>query len=105
MLTVAATDLAWTPVSPASSYDVIRGDLAALHGHGGNFGGMTIECLGDDLPALTLAWAAMPDTAGAGFWILVRGVGPLGNLPWNSFGPALSGSRDDPPTAIGNVCP
>ena len=104
-LAVSDTELNWTAVDPATSYDLIRGQLEALHVLGGDFSAAQVDCLENDLEALAFSWADTPPTAGGGFWMLVRGVAPFGNLPWNSFGPALSGSRDDPPNAVGNVCP
>ena len=105
LLAVSGTELNWTAVAPATSYDVIRGDLQGLHFLAGDYSAAQVDCLENDLEALTLAWGDAPASPGDGFWMLVRGVAPFGNLPWNSFGPALVGSRDDPPTAIGNVCP
>ena len=45
--------LSWSPVSGATSYDVVVGDLALLHASMGDFGASTTGCLGNDLTGFT----------------------------------------------------
>jgi hypothetical protein len=78
------TSLVWSPASGATSYDVLRGNLAELPvGPGGGDSGEV--CVGDDLAAATVEDAADP-AQGAGFWYLVRGDGPCGAGPYGFEG-------------------
>jgi 3-phytase len=103
-LAVSRTELAWTPSSPATGYDVVRGDLQRLRASGGEFAGATTGCLADDSTPISVDYAARP-VPGAGEWYLVRGVAAFGPLSYDSYGPAQSAPRDGEIAASALACP
>jgi hypothetical protein len=64
--------LSWSLPSGAESYDVMRGDLLALAGSGGDFSVAALDCLAHDLIGPPLVVAGDPEP-GQGHWFAVRG--------------------------------
>ena len=64
--------LSWTAVSGATTYDVVRGGLLALHGSNGNFQVATQTCIVNNAPGTSFTTGGTP-SAGDGYWFLVRG--------------------------------
>jgi hypothetical protein len=97
--------LAWGPPGGAVAYDIIRGDLAFLHGSGGDFTQSTDECLEDNHPDATLTYPIAPDPQD-GFWFLVRRVfTPVDHGTYDSCGPSQVEPRDDEIATSGGACP
>ena len=93
VLTVNNAQLSWTTVAGATAYDVIRGDLIALHQSGGDFTNATRLCLGDDAAATSLPYSGVP-APGQAFWFLVRAVTSSQVGTYDSGGTGQVGSRD-----------
>jgi hypothetical protein len=93
-LTVRSSQLAWTALSGATGYDVVRGDLQILRGSGGDFTAATVECLSNDDPLTFLAYVGNP-APGRGFWFLVRGTDAFGGLTYESLRDSQIGTRDN----------
>jgi len=83
VLTVQKASLSWTGLPGAIGYDVVQGDLDALHDSDGDFTVALDACLADDHPGLTLPHTEISE-AGQGFWFLVRAGGPSGNGSYSS---------------------
>jgi len=64
--------LSWTAASGATTHDVVRGGLLALHNSGGNFQIATQTCVADSAPGSSVTTGGTP-SAGDGYWFLVRG--------------------------------
>jgi N-acetylneuraminic acid mutarotase len=96
--------LSWSPVSQATGYDLVRGDLATLNGSGGDFASATGDCLANDLSDTTLSLSVGP-SPGQGFWYLVRSMNCGGNGTYDSGGPGQVGSRDAGIDASAFSCP
>jgi hypothetical protein len=93
--------LTWSCASAAATgFDVVRGDLQALHT--GGFPLATELCVADDHPVPSLPHTGTPDT-GAGWWYLVREAPPGGS--YSSGGPAEVPGRDAGIAASGADCP
>ena len=95
----------WTPAAGASAYDLLKGDLTAINGTGGDFAGSVTACLEDnslDFKAFDFATPA----PGEGFYYLVRGVGVC-SLPgtYDYTDPSQSGGRDASISASPATCP
>jgi hypothetical protein len=94
----------WLPLPDATSYDAVRGDLAALANSGGDFSLATGACLGADLNVTSLADVddPPPDT---GFWYLVRPANCAGRGSYDSAGSGQVASRDAGIAASASACP
>ncbi|HKB08076.1 MAG TPA: MopE-related protein [Candidatus Polarisedimenticolia bacterium] len=94
MVSFGQTDvLGWSPLSDASAYDVVRGDLGLLHSTGGDFRAAIQACLANNLTQTALVLSGTP-AAGSGFVYLVRGVNCGGGGTYDSGSPSQVGSRD-----------
>ncbi len=95
--------LHWDPSPWALSYDVIRGDLAALaSGLGGMVDLGTVTCLEDDSPdAMTIIDDMDEPVSGQGFFYLYRGA-PGDLIGPGSWGGATGGAERMP---AGGSCP
>jgi len=95
--------LAWTELHTAIAYDVVRGDLRTLHDTDGDFTSATEECLAENDVSSPLDYNGVP-APGEGFWFLVRGVDPSGNMTYDSLFPSQVGTRDDEIDAAVGAC-
>jgi len=93
-LFLSANQLQWLTALDAIRYDVVRGDLATLHGSGGDFSVATEACIAENLGATELDHAGEIPAPGDAFWYLVRGVTTAGALTYNSPGHSQVGLRD-----------
>jgi hypothetical protein len=100
---VTRTTLAWCPMSTATGYDVVRGDLTLLRSSGGNFTTATVACLVNDDPTISTAYSLNPPVAG-GIWFLVRVINAGVAGTYDSGAPSQVGSRDAEITASGADC-
>ncbi|MCP3981184.1 MAG: hypothetical protein GY716_17940 [bacterium] len=99
-LSVAMTELTWSAAEGADNYDVVCGDLTALRGSGGDFGGSTDECIAAEAPATSTTYDQTP-AQGTAVWFLVRDHAGS----YDSAGSAQAGSRDDEIDSAGPACP
>jgi hypothetical protein len=79
--------LSWTPVSGATGYDVVFGNLQYLASAGSWFEG----CLADDTPALSVS--VNPDNLAENLFLLVRAVFGATNGTYDEGGNQV-GPRD-----------
>lgn len=100
----STTTLAWSGISGATGFDVLRGDLDILRATTGSFQLSTQQCLANNTIDATLSSPATPP-AGAGYWYLVRGVNCAGVGTFDSGSPSQYGTRDDGIAASPNSCP
>jgi hypothetical protein len=103
-LSLSRTELSWTPLAAAVSYDVVRGDLAALTSSGGDFALATDGCVAQGIANTTVADGDDP-APGEGVWLLVRGVSSAGAMTFESLDDSQVGLRDDEISASGVSCP
>ena len=96
--------LAWTALTGASGYDVVRGGLSRLWSSMGDFTAATDSCVANDQPFTTLDYAGAP-SPGDGWWFLVRGENCGRGGAWDSGGPAQVGLRDTEINAASFACP
>ncbi len=98
--------LLWLAALDAIRYDVVRGDLAALHGSGGDFTVATEDCMVENLGTTVLTHTDSNPPPGSAFWYLVRGVAPmpLGNLTYDAPGDSQVGLRDAEINASPDSC-
>jgi hypothetical protein len=96
--------MTWTATADADAYDVVRGDLIALHASGGDFGAALQACVEDDGPDLTADDPTVPGPGGALFW-LVRAVGCGAPSSWDSGGALQLRSRDASIAGSQMTCP
>ena len=106
-LIVTRTHLYWAAIGSAVGYDLIRGDLHALHQSGGDFAVATELCLAGGLADTSLPFTESP-APGEFWWFLVRGVDGGGALTYDTWGFGSNGqvaSRDAGIEASGAACP
>jgi hypothetical protein len=84
--------LTWSPVSGATRYDAVRGEIASLPVGPGSGD----ETCFDDLAGPTLTDASLPG-AGSGYWYLVRGE--------NACATGTYGTRRDGTPRVTATCP
>jgi hypothetical protein len=89
-----AVELAWDPVDFATGYDVVYGELLALHHDPNRYFAATLGCIGENLADTGTAFEGTPPP-GDGYWFLVRGVNCGGTGTYNTSGPAQPGDRDE----------
>jgi len=100
-----ATELTWPARAGEASWDVARGDVAALRSSGGDFSAATETCLGDDLAEPRTEDPDTPAT-GAAWWYLVRAATCGGAGTWDSPVPAGQAASRDPGLAAAPAgCP
>ena len=98
------TGLVWDPAAGAVGYDVVQGDLVALHAAGGDFNYSLLGCLaaGSSDPSATDESVPSP---GDGIYYLVRFQDSCnGFSTYDSGGPSQQGSRDGEIAASENGC-
>ena len=95
--------VAWEVLPQATSYDLVRGSLAALRSTNGSFGASTTGCLANDSTTSAYDDAAPPDDGGS--WYLVRANSAAGAGSYDDGSPSQSGSRDPGVAASGAACP
>jgi hypothetical protein len=98
---VPASHLQWLTPVPATSYDIVRGNLATLRASGGDFTASTEACLVNDTTSMSFDDPA----PGAGWWYLVRGRNGAVVGSWSDGSASQVGSRDAEIAASGNACP
>jgi hypothetical protein len=96
--------LRWSPVSQATGYDLVRGDLSILHRTAGDFASATEACLANDLSETFFALSVDP-SSDSSFWYLVRPINCGGDGVYDSGGPGQVGSRDAGIEASTSSCP
>lgn len=94
--------LAWTAVSGATPFDVVRGGLSTLRSSNGNFQSATQQCIANNTTATSRTTGGNPG-AGDGYWFLVRGSTCGGAGTYDDG--AQTGSRDAGINASGHGCP
>jgi hypothetical protein len=97
-----ATRLAWPPLTVATGYDVVRGDLTSLAISSGSFSAATQTCVANDLAASQVDDAGNPDP-GYGFWYLLRAANCAGVGSYDETTQAAV--RDAGIAASGHACP
>ncbi|HEX6853197.1 MAG TPA: hypothetical protein VF139_17510 [Candidatus Polarisedimenticolaceae bacterium] len=103
-LMVEAKRVHWSEIPCAIVYDLVAGDLRLLTRSGGDYALATKGCVANDAPPPGLEFLQTPEP-GAGFWLLVRGVGPAGPGTYNTAVPTQVGDRDIGISASPNPCP
>jgi glucose/arabinose dehydrogenase len=112
-LDVSPTEIAWSPIAGAASYDVVRGSLSKLQPpppgeeqeppRAGDFATATEGCVVSALGGTAYAYAIDPPPD-EGYWFLVRGRSCGGTGTFDG-GPPQLGSRDAGIAASGASCP
>lgn len=103
-LSLTDTAVSWEPLSAATGYDLVRGDLGVLRATRGDFTAATAECLGNDSTASSLSYEAVPEP-GQGFWFAVRGVASTGAGTYDEGSAHQVGWRDAEIGAAAGSCP
>jgi hypothetical protein len=96
--------IGWSLMGGATSYDVVKGNLAALHTSGGNFATSLLGCPENDSVDTQATDPAAP-AAGNGFYYLVRTFGCGQTGTYDSGAASQVGSRDAEIAASPNRCP
>jgi hypothetical protein len=104
VLTLGRSGLSWTEAPDATSYDVVRGGLAALESSGGDFSVATGGCLRDDATGSGVQDPESPPVDQA-FWYLVRAGNCAGDGSYDSGATSQVASRDAAIAASGVACP
>lgn len=102
-LALGALGLTWNEALGAHAYDVVRGDLTALHASDGNFTAAMRRCLGENLPPGGPLDLDDPPSS-RGWWYLIRGVSDARNLTYDSGSSQQIGSRDAEIDASPRAC-
>lgn len=102
-LLVGASVLSWCAVPTATTYDVVRGDLAQLKGSSGDFALATDACVANDTPTLSVAETFEPNP-GSGAWYAARANG-VASASYDSFLTYQEGERTSEITASPSACP
>jgi len=97
------TLLSWHPPVALPGYDLVRGNLDALHDSLGDFTVATDSCTSNDLVANSVLDADVP-AAGHGYWYAIRGNQCAGGS-YDSIGEGLVGLRNDEINASPSSCP
>jgi hypothetical protein len=105
-LTIAADKqtLDWNVEAVADRYDVVKGDLAALHAGGGDYASSNPVCLEDDSPD-TRASDPVHPLAGEKFYYLVRAQAVCRDGSYDSSGSGQAPGRDTGIDSSGAACP
>jgi hypothetical protein len=96
--------VSWTGVAGATSYDVVRGDLAALRAGQGEFGAAAQACVANNQPLTSVRVEKLP-ASGEGIWILARSNTPAGPGTYDSGGPGQVAPRDPMLRSSPPACP
>lgn len=103
-LGMTKTSVNWSARLEATGYDVVRGSLGSLRSSGGNFTSATLGCLGNNVTTTSVPYTNTP-AAGAGEWVLVRGVSCTGPGTYDEAQPGQQGARDAEINAAASACP
>ena len=98
------TQWGWTAPAGASSFEMVRGELATLQTTGGNFAAATTSCVAGGVPAPPIVEAQLP-ALGTGFWYLVRSSNCRGDSSYEDGSPSTVGARDAGIQASAGACP
>lgn len=96
--------MAWTPNPGASTYDVVKGDLAALRGSAGDFGSSLAACVENNSPDAASSDAVSPGPSAAWYY-LVRTFGCAQNGTYDDGAISQQGSRDAEIGTSASACP
>jgi hypothetical protein len=101
----SSSTFSWAQVFDALSYDVVKGDLAALRDTRGDFSLASPDCLQNNVPGNAAFDGDVP-LAGEGFFYLVRAAdSSCGFGTYDSLSSGLTTSRDEGIAASPNSCP
>ena len=100
--TAATAHLFWPAIG--TTYDVVRGRLAALRSSGGDFTTSVDACLANDTAASSLDDPAAP-AGGDGFYYVLRAASCAGDGTYDSGSASQVGSRDAEIAASPYHCP
>ncbi|MCP3980310.1 MAG: hypothetical protein GY716_13480 [bacterium] len=98
------TRASWNPVSGASSYDAVRGNLVDLRANGGDYAASELACGLDDV-AGTLFVENSQLLPGESVWLLVRPRNCAGPGTWDSSGVGQAATRDSSVDLAPMACP
>ena len=101
---VDRTQMSWTALPGADTYDVVRGSLNGLRNSGGDFAAWTQECLRNDYAATSFPYSSSPG-ASSGQWYIVRANNCAGAGSWDDGSPTQSASRDAEIASSPLTCP
>jgi len=101
-LGAAQTELSWSVLPGATTYDVIRGDLGMLRSSGGDYSAATLQCVIPGVAGTATTYVGDP-AAGDGFFFLVRGIDCMQGS-YDSGGSEQSSPRDSGIEDSGNDC-
>lgn len=104
MLAVANAAVTWEPMTGATNYDVVGGDVGILRQSGGDFALATSACLANSTPGTSVSSGATPQP-GRAFWFLAREID--GNVveTYDDGDAGQVGSRDAGVNASPASCP
>lgn len=107
-LNVDRNQISWNSAAPGALYDVVRGDLATLHGTRGDFKAAldaitppSDVCMADNTSFLSIADIKEDPALGGGYFFLVRCDG----CTYDSGAASQVGSRDPGINASAAACP
>jgi len=103
-VTVDREALSWLPVVDAVGFDVVVGDLGALHASGGDFSAAATQCVGNDFESTTTSFTDVP-APGEAFWFVVRYCDDRGAESYDSDMSSQSSSRDPGINTSVGACP
>ena len=98
----ADLQLSWTGIPGATTYDVVRGDLALLRA-GGDFAAAVLGCAANDVAGTSAIYSGDP-APGQADWFLVRPLACLDGS-YDSDGPYQQAARDAGIAASASTCP
>ena len=101
---VGREDVSWDPMTGATGYDVVRGDLWVLRQTLGNFAAATSACLTDDMSGTSVSYGGTP-APGAAFWFLGREIEGSAAGTYDCGDAGQVGSRDPGISASPSSCP
>jgi glucose/arabinose dehydrogenase/PKD repeat protein len=101
-LSVDATQIAWTTVPGAFSYDLVRGSIGTLRAAG--YTAAVAQCVASGVNATAVAYEATP-APGQADWFLVRANSCAAHGTYNSGGAGQIAPRDAAINAAGLSCP
>ena len=102
-LTLGRGELTWTEPTDETWYDVVQGDLQTLRATGGAYIAATQTCIADDHLIPSLLVPEVPETAGQGFWYLVRGE--VSTRGYETFEAGQYDGRDGEINVSDGACP
>lgn len=104
--TKSKVTFSWTAVIPSTSYDTVKGNLAALKSTNGDFSTTIITCLENNDTGTLATDTENPGATGQGFYYLVRALNCNVDGTYNNpSDPKQSGDRDSEIASSPNRCP